>query len=120
MHAHATYKRMQADFHWRELPTRERVVEDAADLVLKHERGVPPIIHSGYSEADYKKAKQEADKENMQEITQTYLFVCLTCNGSVSRTLSLQGQSVVVVMNTVQASHSRCWKSRYVLAKHIC
>ena len=55
----------QADFNWRPLPIREHVCKDATELV-KHERGVPPIIHSGYSEAEYKKAKAAADATEQQ------------------------------------------------------
>ena len=55
----------QADFSWRSLPIREHVCQDAAELV-QHERGVPPIIHSGYSEAEYKKAKAAADAAEQQ------------------------------------------------------
>jgi hypothetical protein len=29
---------------------------------LKHDRGVPPIVHSGFSEAEYKAAKAEYDE----------------------------------------------------------
>ena len=36
---------------------------DAAQLLATHQRGVPPIIHSGFTESEYKKAKATVEKE---------------------------------------------------------
>ena len=36
---------------------------DATHLLATHQRGVPPIIHSGFTESEYKKAKATAEKE---------------------------------------------------------
>ena len=55
-------KRMRADYKWLALPKREHVMEDVADLV-KHVRGVPPIVHSGYTDAEYQRAKKEAEED---------------------------------------------------------
>ena len=51
---------MQQDFKWTPLPPLDKESMDA--VVIQHERGVAPIVHEHYSDADFKKAQAEAQK----------------------------------------------------------
>lgn len=55
-------EKMKKDYNWVHLPSMEKATSAAAEII-KHERGVAPIIHSGYSKKDYQAALAKAEED---------------------------------------------------------